>query len=262
MANVSASQQLPSSAEYRFNHDFSELLPVDPSLGLPTLTKVPGSKPACYMAANCLSISNVEFFSVGSVNSIYESAHPRDNSALEKWTNDVGGPLAAKRLTNEAIGAGKLIEEFLQSHDRDQPKPPISSRYSDYCQGLRQLLPKFKKPVWRNQVLIVNFQLGVFGIVDRIGAYDEWDSALLDIKTALSPKGNLKWIEDKVLQIAAYELINDSLFPIETVGLVFFIRDGSFDEYFFDEEQIRPYQEEWLRRLSEVRRIRALNSAA
>ncbi len=77
-----------------------------------------------------------------------------------------------------------------------------------------------------------------------------------------NPKSNLKWIEDKVLQVAAYELINDGLYSIDAVGLVFFIQDGSVDEYFFDEAHILPYQEKWLNRLDEVRRIRRMNAAA
>lgn len=262
MSQFALSSQLPTSAEYRFSSDYSKMEPVNPALGLPILSKVPGSKPACYKALDCAAIANLEIFSFGSVNTIYENFNPKDDSGLQKWTTDVGGPVEAKRLLNEVTNAGKLVEDIVMKHDQGQPMPPVSSRYLNYCEGLGQLLQEFKKPVLLSQGLIVNFQLGVFGIIDRIGAFREWDAALIDIKTALSPKSNLKWIEDKVLQVAAYELINDGLYLIDTVGLVFFIKDGSVDEYFFDEAQVRPYQEKWLNRLDEVRRIRKMNAAA
>ncbi len=262
MSQFASSSQLPTSAEYRFSSDYSRLEPVNLALGLPILSKVSGSKPACYKALDYAPLANLEIFSFGSVNTIYKSLHPKDDSGLQKWTTEVGGPMEAKRLLNEVTNAGKLVEDIVMKHDQGQPMPPVSSRYDGYYQGLRQLLPEFKKPVLLSQGLIVNFQLGVFGIIDRIGAFRKWDAALIDIKTALSPKSNLKWIEDKVLQVAAYELINDGLYLIDTVGLVFFIKDGSVDEYFFDEAQIRPYQEEWLNQLDKVRHIRQMNTAA
>jgi hypothetical protein len=262
MADLSSCAQLPTSALYRFSSDYSRLEPQDGACGLPILVKVPGSKPACYKAQDCPALSDLEFLSYGSVNTIYESVYPKDDAALRKWTTDVGGPVEAKRLLNEVTTAGKLVDDIVTKHDQGLPMPPISSRYAGYCQSLDSLLKEFKQPVTLTQGLIVNFQLGVFGIIDRIGAYRDYDCALIDIKTALSPKANVKWIEDKVLQVAAYELINDGLYTIDTVGLVFFIRDGSVDEYFFDENQIRPYQEKWLNRLAEVRQIRSFPLAA
>jgi hypothetical protein len=129
-------------------------------------------------------------------------------------------------------------------------------------QALQQILPEFKQPVYLTQGLIVNFQLGVFGIIDRLGGYKNWNSALIDLKASLNPKTNFDWIEDKITQIAAYSLIVSDLYPIDTVGLIFFVKDGSFDEYFFDSDQILDYQEDWLDRLKLVRSWSTINLAA
>ncbi|MCC5661445.1 hypothetical protein LC608_31735 [Nostoc sp. XA010] len=257
-----ANCQTPSSAEYRFSSDYNRLIPIDSSQDLPILVKVPNSKPACYKAINNADLTNLTFFSYGSIDAIYESVYPKDNTHLLKWVKKVGGESESRRLVSEVCSVGKLIDEIVIKHDLGQPIAPISFRYHDYWQGIQQILPHLKKPVYLNQGIIVNFQLGVFGVIDRIGAYRNWESTLIDTKAALNPKTNLHWIEDKIRQIAAYLLLNDELYPVEVAGLIFCIKDGTVDEYFFDANQIQPYQEAWLNRLEEVRYICKAQSVA
>lgn len=254
---------LPNSAEYCFSPDYSCLIPVNQSLGLPTLIKIPHSQPACYQTEDRNHpLAATNFYSYGSIEKLYQQKYPQDDSHLKRWEEKVGGKQAAKKLINEVIEASKQIEQAISRYDNHQPIQPVSSRYQGYVQALQQILPEFKQPVYLTQGLIVNFQLGVFGIIDRLGGYKNWNSALIDLKASLNPKTNLDWIEDKITQIAAYSLIVSDLYPIDTVGLIFFVKDGSFDEYFFDSDQILDYQEDWLDRLKLVRSWSTINLAA
>lgn len=256
-------QKLPNSAEYRFSPDYSRLIPVNQSLGLPTLIKISNSQPACYQTEDRNHpLAATNFYSYGSIEKLDRQKYPQDESYLKRWETKVGGKQEARKLVNEVIEASKQIEQAIAFHDNHQPIQLVSSRYAGYFEALRQILPKFKQPVHLTQGLVVNFQLGVFGVIDRLGGYKNWNSALIDLKASLNPKTNIDWIEDKIPQVAAYSLILSDLYPIDTVGLIFFVRDGSVDEYFFDSDQILDYQGDWLDRLDLVRSWSTINLAA
>jgi hypothetical protein len=127
---------------------------------------------------------------------------------------------------------------------------PVEKLYQPYLNALNQVLPHFEDSLLSEQ-LIVSFKHKYFGKIDQFGLY-RGNLTLSDLKTSLKPKLSLTWVQDKLLQLAAYYIPIEELYPIEQAALIYLIGDGSYNEFLLTPEQMEFYKKLWIERISQV----------
>lgn len=240
-------KSLPNAALYRRAFD-ETLRPADPnSKHLPVLhrTKVDGRRR--YISQGSLPLPQNSFDSVSTIlNSTQDEA---SKAALCRWQARVGA-MEAERIRNEAIDAGKAIHTYLHNYLTGKHCPPIGSSYEGYFHALEKVLPKFEESFLSEQT-IVSFQYQYLGTLDLLVRYQN-RITLIEIKTSSKSK-QLDWVKDKVLQLAAYQIPAEELYPIEQSALIYLIGDGSYQEFLFTPQQMTYYKQLWLNRLAKAR---------
>lgn len=238
----------PDAALYRRAFD-GTLYPVDTlQQDLPVLhgTKVSGE--FCYLPRGSLAISQNAFYSVSKVLKLTQD--PASKAALYRWQARVGFAVA-EQIRNEAIAVGKATHTYLHSYLTGKKLDRINPRYELYFQALNQLLPNFGDSLLSEQ-LIVSFKHRYFGTFDQLGLYRD-RLTLSDLKTSSKAKSSLDWVQDKVLQLAAYLIPIETLYPVEQAALIYLIGDGSCNEFVFTPEQMIPFKQLWLERVEQLR---------
>jgi hypothetical protein len=238
---------LPESALYQRKSDGS-LHPVEINKDLPVLRRAKFLGETCYIFEGNEVTAETVFYNVSSI--LRRTQDPKDREALRKWEIKVGQS-EAMRIRNEAIGAGRATHTYLHAHLTGQPVPKIDRRYQLYFEALKEVLPHFGATLFSEQ-MVVNFKHKYFGIIDQLGLY-RGSLTLSDLKTTLKPKTSLFWIQDKILQLAAYYTAVESLYPIDLSALIYLVSDGSHHEFIFTPEKTEQYKRDWLDRLSQVR---------
>lgn len=172
--------------------------------------------------------------------------------ALRKWEARIGYR-EAKRIRDEAISAGNAVHAYLHSYLTGGKTKVIGNFYKPYLQALNTLLPNFGDTLLSEQ-FVVSFKYQYFGKIDQLGFYRE-SLTLSDLKTSLKPKLSINWVQDKMIQLAAYYIPIETLYPVEQAALIYLISDGSCNEFLFSPEQMEFYKELWLERLCQVNEI-------
>lgn len=246
---------LPESALYYRNFD-GTLHPLNYSEEkLPILTRVKFERWSCYIPEGSEPSNQNIFHSVSNILKLTEDDRTRE--ALYKWELSVGKK-EAKRIRDEAIRAGNAIHAYLHSYLTAGEGKPVEKNYKSYLHALNQLLPNFGDSLLSEQ-LIVSFKHQYFGKIDQFGLYRE-SLTLSDLKTALKPKLSQNWVQDKIIQLAAYYIPIEALYPVEQAALIYLISDGSHNEFIFTPEQMEFYKNIWIERLSKVHEM--MSSAA
>lgn len=239
---------LPEVALYYRASD-STLRPVKPNQQhLPVLcgTKVAGEY--CYVPQERVVTSQNVFYSVSTVLKLTQDAESK--YALRRWRARVG-TAEAERILNEASSVGKAAHTYLHAYLTGEHSSSFSTQYEPYFQALKQLLPYFGASLLSEQ-MIVSFKCQYLGRLDQLGFY-RGSLTLSDLKTSLKAKTSLDWIQDKIIQLAAYYTLVKALYPVEQAALLYLIGDGSYNEFIFTSEQIALYEQLWLARLAQFR---------
>lgn len=168
---------------------------------------------------------------------------------LRKWEARIGYR-EAKRIRDEAISAGNAVHAYLHSYLTGGKTKVIGKFYKPYLQALNTLLPNFGDTLLSEQ-FVVSFKYQYFGKIDQLGFYRE-SLTLSDLKTSLKPKLSINWVQDKMIQLAAYYIPIETLYPVEQAALIYLISDGSCNEFLFTPQQMEFYKELWLERLSQL----------
>jgi hypothetical protein len=210
---------------------------------------------SCYVPQGKEPSNHNTFHSVSNILKLTQN--DRTKKALHEWEVRVG-KTEAKHIRDEAIRAGNAIHTYLHSYLTKGEGKPVIKAYESYFYALKQLLPKFGDSFFSEQ-LIVSFKHQYFGKFDQFGLYRE-SLTISDLKTSLKPKYSLDWIQDKILQLTAYYIPIEALYPVEKAALIYLISDGSYNEFLFTPEQMESYKEIWLERLSQVNEM--MSSAA
>lgn len=245
---MSKRKALPEAALYHRTSD-GRLRPVEPNQqDLPVLcgTKVAGEY--CYVPQGSVATSQNVFYSVSTVLKLTQDAESKD--ALRRWRARVG-TAEAERIRNEAISVGKAAHTYLHTYLTGEHPSPFSTQYEPYFQALKQLLPSFGASLLSEQ-MIVSFRYQYLGRLDQLGFY-RGSLTLSDLKTSLKAKTSLDWIQDKIIQLAAYYILVKALYPVEQAALLYLIGDGSCNEFIFTSEQMALYEQLWLARLPQFR---------
>lgn len=244
---------LPESALYIRRFD-GNLHPSNPSeKHLPVLTRVKLDRWSCYVPQGTEAHSNNVFHSVSNILRLTQDT--RTKKALYEWETHIGKE-EAKRIRDEAIRAGNTIHAYLHAYLMKEKTKPIEKLYEPYCSALKKLLPHFEASLLSEQ-LIVSFKHRYIGQIDQFGLYRGL-LTLSDLKISLKPKYSLDWVQDKILQLTAYYIPIEALYPVEQSALIYLIGDGSYNEFLFTPEQMECYKDRWLERLSQVNSMMSL----
>ncbi len=245
---ISKRKALPEAALYHRTSD-GRICPVEPDQQhLPILcgTKIAGEY--CYLTQGSVATPQNVFYSVSTVLKLTQDAESK--ATLRRWRARVG-TAEAERIRNEAIGIGKAAHTYLHAYLTGKHPSPFSTQYQPYFQALKQLLPYFGSSLLSEQ-MIVSFRHQYLGRLDQVGFY-RGSLTLSDLKTSLKAKTSLDWIQDKIIQLAAYYILVKSLYPVEQAALLYLIGDGSYNEFIFTTEQMPLYEQLWLTRLAQFR---------
>ena len=236
---------LPESALYYRSYN-SKLSPLDSDNQLlPTLVRTKVNGCVCYVAEN--SESNRVFHSVSNILRLTQAE--RTKKALEQWEEKVG-KAEAKRIRDQAIRAGNIVHSYFHSYITEGRTQDVGKAYEPYLEALNQLLPNFEEQFLSEQ-FVVSFKYRYFGRIDQFGLY-RGSLTLSDLKTALKPKHSINWVQDKILQLAAYYIPIEALYPVEQAALIYLISDGSYNEFLFTPKQMETYKELWLEKVLQV----------
>ncbi|MEQ8970928.1 MAG: hypothetical protein RIE73_11095 [Coleofasciculus sp. C1-SOL-03] len=240
-------KDLPEAALYQRNFN-GTLFPLNTrDNSLPILARAKFAGKSCYVPQSEEPNKHNVFYSVSNVLKLTQDA--KSIEALRKWEARIGTN-EAKRIRYEAIGAGKALHAYLHSYLTGKEAKPVNQCYEPYFQALNQLLPHFGTSLLSEQ-FVVSFKYQYFGKLDQLSLYRE-ALTLSDLKTSLKPKLSLDWIQDKILQLAAYYIPVETLYPVEQAALLYLISDGSSNEFIFTPEQMICYKQLWLERLTQV----------
>lgn len=240
-------KSLPKAALYRRAFD-GTLRPADPKhKHLPVLHRTRVDGRWCYLCQGSLPLPQNSFDSVSTIlNSTQDEA---SKAALRRWQARVGA-MEAERIRNEAIGAGQAIHTYLHNYLTGTHCPPLGSSYEGYFHALEKVLPNFEESFLSEQT-IISFQYQYLGTLDLLVRYRN-RITLIEIKTSSKSK-QLDWVKDKVLQLAAYYIPAEELYPIEQSALIYLIGDGSYQEFLFTSQQMTYHKQLWLNRLTQAR---------
>ncbi len=214
---------------------------------LPVLVKANFQGEYCYMPQNDEVNEQNIFRSVSSILKITQDNKSKEN--LRRWEARIGKD-EAKRIRDEAIRNGNAIHSFLHARISGKKPRPIKKQQQPYLQALDKVLPNYGTSLLSEQ-LVVSLEHQYFGKIDQLGFYRK-SLTLSDLKTSLRSKSSLDWIQDKILQLAAYYIPIEQLYPVEQAALIYLISDSSSDEFIFSSEEMKVYKQLWLKRLSQI----------
>ncbi len=240
-------QLLPEAALYRYSND-GTLHPLNNiEKNLPILTRAKFAGEPCYVPQSATVTHQNVFYSVSNI--LRRTQDNKTIEALRQWEDRVG-IREAKRIRNEAICAGNAVHYYLHSYLTDGELKAVSNSHKSYVEALEKVLPNFGTCLFSEQ-FVVSFKHKYFGKFDQVGYYRE-ALTVSDLKISLKPKFSLNFIQDKILQLAAYYIPLETLYHVEQAALIYLIRDSSYNEFIFKKNQMNLYKNLWLGRLNQI----------
>lgn len=220
---------------------------------LPILSRVILNGESCYIPQGKQLNKQNPLRSVSNILKLTQEESSKE--ALREWMLRVGQK-EANRIRNEAVKAGNAIHAYIHSHLIGKKAKPVDKPYQNYLQSLNTLLPNFGETLLSEQ-FVVSFKYRYFGKIDHLGFYRK-TLTLSDFKTSIKPKLSINWVQDKIIQLAAYYIPVETLYPVEQAALIYLINDGSYNEFLLTPQQMKFYKELWLERLSQASEIKSL----
>lgn len=136
---------------------------------------------------------------------------------LDEWRERVGEE-EAERVSKEARDIGTCMHDMLEAYVRDVPyeakELPEEAIAKKMFAAVRMMGLRDLEEIWGIEVALHYYNLYA-GRTDLVGVYSGKPS-IIDYKTAKYFK-KAEWIEDYKLQVAAYAIAHDELFPDESI---------------------------------------------
>ena len=196
-----------------------------------------------------------------SVTTILNATKPAaDRQALARWKQRVG-KTKAQQISTTASRRGSFTHKYLK----------------DYLLGKADTCPDAALPYWRSldsvlphisevrlvEGTVFHYDLGYAGKVDGIVSY-RGVPCVVDWKTSDRPKESVQRLYDNPLQVAAYcGAINhtyaDQQIHLTTAMIVVAIADEPAEVFWFDQDDLKPYWQQWQERLQEFHRLPSMS---
>ena len=174
----------------------------------------------------------------------------KNQQFLKDWKAKVGEQ-EAERIKNLSSRRGTAMHKFLESHIQ-------GVGYDDLTEIGQAAKPMAEKiieigltPVeeWYGSEVMLHYPGLYAGSTDLVCNHNGLDT-IIDFKQSNRPK-KLEWIEDYFLQIAAYCMAHDYVYQstIRQGIIMICTPDLYFQEFKFQDEELRSWKHKWLKRL-------------
>ena len=183
-------------------------------------------------------------------------ANTKDQTYLRRWKEKVGDE-EAERIKNYSSKRGTSMHKFLEKH--------ITGKgYNDLTEIGKEAKPMAQKIIeiglvpiseWYGSEIMIHYPGLYAGSTDLACLHNDMET-IIDFKQANRPK-NPEWIEDYYLQIAAYAMAHDYIYgsSIRQGIIMVCTPDLYFQEFRFQDHEMREWKHKWLKRLDEYYEI-------
>ena len=230
---------------------------------LNTKFNYPKSIRAYYNGQRLYDIGSKKLPSVTTI--LSATASEEKKASLERWRNKVGRK-EAEIITREATNRGSSMHEYLEKFilgklnldllgDNSLEKMMADQIIEN---GLRNSLQE----VWGVEATLYyngkNGQ-GYAGAADCIGVYDNIET-IIDFKNSNKPKKE-EWIEDYLLQLAAYSLAHNTVHGSNiTQGVILLCtKDIMFQRFIINGDKLIDYQKRFLEKVEQYYNMKLNN---
>ena len=188
-----------------------------------------------------------------SVTTILQATQSEEKAAsLARWKSKVGEK-EAERVKNEAASRGTAMHQFLEYYIQnkklldltDEGREASSMGQAIIENGLKDL-----EEIWGSEVTL--FYPGLYaGQTDLCGIYTGRES-IIDFKQTNKPKKR-EWIEDYMLQLAAYAMAHDVVYNtcVDQGVILMCSKDGFFQKFTSTGKEFTGYKHQFLSKVDE-----------
>jgi len=184
-------------------------------------------------------------------------AKTKDDQYIKRWKQKVGYD-EAERIANHSSLRGSAMHKFLEKYvtqQRHEDLTPIGQEAKPMAQKIIEvgLLPV--ELYYGSEVTL--YYPGLYaGATDLVCEHNGMET-IVDFKQANKPKQR-DWIEDYFLQIAAYAMAHNHVYGsnIRQGIIMICTPDLYFQEYRFQDADLRKYQHQFLKRLDQYYNIK------
>ena len=183
-------------------------------------------------------------------------AKTKDQSYIKRWKEKVGHE-EAERIKNLSSKRGTAMHKFLEKHIEGfgyEDLTPIGRQAAPMAQKIIEIGLTPVTEYYGSETTL--YYPGLYaGSTDLIGLHNDMET-IIDFKQANRPK-NPDWIEDYYLQIAAYAMAHDQVYGsnIRQGIIMICTPDLYFQEFRFQDHEMRRWRHAWLKRLDEYYEI-------
>ena len=175
--------------------------------------------------------------------------------SLSRWRDRVGIN-EATRITDTAAARGTAMHNILEAYVNGTKRidlTPLGKQATVMAdQIIKDGLNNRLSEVWGNEVTLYYPELYA-GATDLVGVYDGVES-IIDFKQSNKPKRR-EWIEDYFMQLGAYAMAHNMMFPrsskIEKGVIMVCTPDLYYQEFVVEGPKLQHYYWKFLERLSQ-----------
>ena len=181
-------------------------------------------------------------------------ARTKDQEFLTRWKNKVGHE-EAERIKNHSSKRGTSMHKFIENHISDIGYDDLSLIGNE----ARPMPQKIIESGFQNISEYYGSEVSLYypdlyaGSTDLVCLHNGVET-IIDFKQANRPKKE-EWIADYYMQIAAYTMAHNIMFPkeskIEKGVIMVCTPDLYYQEFVIEGDKLRHYSWEFLRRLSQ-----------
>ena len=174
----------------------------------------------------------------------------KNQQFLKDWKAKVGEE-QAERIKNHSSRRGTAMHKFLESHIQGVGYDDVTSIGQEAKPMAQKIIEVGLTPIeeYYGSEVMLHYPGLYAGSTDLVCNHNGLDT-IIDFKQANRPK-RIEWIEDYFLQIAAYCMAHDYICQSKIrQGIIMICTpDLYFQEFKFQDEQLRSWKHKWLKRL-------------
>ena len=183
-------------------------------------------------------------------------AKTKDQAYLQRSKNKVGHE-AAERIKNLSSKRGTSMHKFLEKHITGKGYDDLTEIGKEARPMAQKIIEIGLTPIseYYGSEIMVHYTGLYAGSTDLVCLHNDMET-IIDFKQANRPK-NQEWIEDYYLQIAAYAMAHDYIYgsSIRQGIIMVCTPDLYFQEFRFQDHDMRRWKHKWLKRLDEYYEI-------
>ena len=172
---------------------------------------------------------------------------------LAEW-REREGKQQAQRILDQAGARGTAMHKVLEGYLLGQNHADFTELGEQAMMMAQQIIDNGIKgsleEIWGSEVTLWYPELYA-GATDVCGIYEGRES-IIDFKQSNKPKRR-EWIEDYFTQLAAYAMAHNYIYQtkIQSGVILMCTKDGYFQKFVIQEEELRQYKYKWLERVVE-----------